>query len=84
LPEINPSLAIEIILFFEALLNILPEQAPSSFVRYEAIQAQAMTRQPPGLHRLRLDCFTAFAMTVDCVHNDGKRRAMTASRTCNK
>ncbi|MDR1380903.1 MAG: hypothetical protein LBJ47_05420 [Tannerella sp.] len=38
--------------------------------RNEAIQAQAMTRQPPGLHCLCLDCFTSFAMTVECVHND--------------
>jgi hypothetical protein len=33
--------------------------------RNEAIQVQAMTRQPPGLYRLRLDCFTSFAMTVN-------------------
>ncbi|MDR1382020.1 MAG: hypothetical protein LBJ47_11165 [Tannerella sp.] len=39
--------------------------------RNEAIQAQAMTRQPPGLHRLCLDCFTAFAMTVEYICNDG-------------
>jgi hypothetical protein len=33
----------------------------------EAIQAQATTRQPPGLYRLFLDCFTSFAMTEGCL-----------------
>jgi hypothetical protein len=36
----------------------------------EAIQAQATTRQPTGLHRLCLDCFTPFAMTEECKHSE--------------